>query len=158
MSQLKQNMTLMKNQVLAISLKMKIVPYNHIKPEEPYVEPTVQDVQTTDDEIKEENEDFLQTAAEFHKIDMAATTQKSDFYNNLFDFMIDLPDCRSIIDDSPITKDIFIDDGLFSENDIEDDDKQIIDDILKDINYNDILMQYYYLKKTLKLRKTQQKL
>ena len=94
MSQLKQNMTLMKNQVLAISLKMKIVPYNHIKPEEPYVEPTVQDVQTTDDEIKEENEDFLQTAAEFHKIDMAATTQKSDFSNDLFDFVIDLPDCR----------------------------------------------------------------
>ena len=68
--------------------------YDHIKSEEPYVEPTVQYVQTIDDEIKQENEDFLQTAAEFHKIDMAATTQKSDFYNNLFDFMIDLPDCR----------------------------------------------------------------
>ena len=70
------------------------VPYDHIKSEEPYVEPTVQDVQTIDDEIRQENKDFLQTAAEFHKIDMAATTQKSDFSKDLFDFVIDLPDCR----------------------------------------------------------------
>ena len=47
-----------------------------------------------------------------------------------------------IIDDAPTTEDIFIDDNLFSEKDIEDDNKQIIDDILKDINYFDILMQY----------------
>ena len=52
------------------------IPYVHIKPEETYVEPTVHDTQTIDDEIKQENEGFLQTAAEFNKTDMAATAQK----------------------------------------------------------------------------------
>ena len=50
--------------------------YDHIKTEELYVEPTVQDAQTIDDEIKHQNEDFLQIAAKFNKIDMAATAQK----------------------------------------------------------------------------------
>ena len=45
------------------------VPYDHIKTEGPYIEPTAQDVQTTNDEIKQKNEDFLQTPAEFNKID-----------------------------------------------------------------------------------------
>ena len=52
------------------------VPYDHIKTEEPYIDPTAQDVQTINDEIKQKNEDFLRTAAEFNKIDMAATLQK----------------------------------------------------------------------------------
>ena len=50
--------------------------YDHIKTEELYVEPTVQDAQTIVDEIKQQNEDFLQIAAKFNKIDMAATAQK----------------------------------------------------------------------------------
>ena len=37
---------------------------------------------------------------------------------------------------------IITDGDLFRENNIEDDDKQIIDNILKDINYGNILMQY----------------
>ena len=52
------------------------VPYDHLKTEGPYIEPTAQDVQTTNDEIKQKNEDFLQTPAEFNKIDIAATVQK----------------------------------------------------------------------------------
>ena len=52
------------------------VPYDHIKTEGPYIEPTAQDVQTTNDEIKQKNEDFLQTPAEFNKIYIAATVQK----------------------------------------------------------------------------------
>ena len=35
---------------------------------------------------------------------MAATAEKSDFYNNLFDAVIDLLDSRQIIDDSPTTE------------------------------------------------------
>ena len=77
--------------------------------------------------------------------------KKSDFYNNLFDAIIDLPDSMQIIDNAPITEDIFIDDDLFSENDIEDDDKQIIDNVLKDINYGDILMQYTPSEKDIKI-------
>ena len=53
------------------------VPYDHIKTEETYIELIVQDVQTIDDEIKQENEDFLQTSAELNKIDMTATAQKN---------------------------------------------------------------------------------
>ena len=40
---------------------------------------------------------------------------------------------------------------MFSENDIEDDHKQIIDNILKDINYDDILMQYTQPQKDIKI-------
>ena len=117
-------------------------PYDHIKTEELYVEPTVQDAETIDEEMKQENEDYLKTAAEFNKIDMAATAQKKRLYNSLFDAVIDLHNSMQIIDDAPTTEDTFIDDNLFSEKDIEDDNRQIIDDILKDINYFDILMQY----------------
>ena len=51
-------------------------------------------------------------------------------------------DSRQIIDDASTTKDICIDDNLFSDEDIEDDSKQVIDSILKDINHNEILIQY----------------
>ena len=118
------------------------IPFSHIKTEEPYIEPSVQDAQTINDKIKQENEDFLRTAAEFNKIDMAATAQKSDFCNDFFDAIIDLPDSRQIIDDALTTEDIFIDEDLFNDKDIEDDNKQIVDDILKDINHSEILMQY----------------
>ena len=84
---------------------------------------------------------------------MAATAQKkpkSGFYNDLFDTIIDLPDSRQMIDDTPATIN-FIDYDLFSENAIEDHIKQIIDDILKDINYSDILMQYTPSEKDIKI-------
>ena len=68
--------------------------------------------------------------------------KKSDFYSHLFDAIIDLPDCKQIIDDGPTTEVIFIDDDLFSDKDIQDDSKQIIDDIFKNINQSEILMQY----------------
>ena len=87
----------MKNLVLTISLKSKLddVLEDHIKAEKPYTETTVHDPQTIDDEIEQKNEDFLQTAAEFNKIDMAATAhKKGDFYNNLFDVAIDVSDSR----------------------------------------------------------------
>ena len=45
----------------------------------------------------------------------------------MFDAVIDLPDSRQIIDDAPTTEDIFREDDLFFDKDIEDDSKQIID-------------------------------
>ena len=51
-------------------------------------------------------------------------------------------DSRQIIDDASTTKDICIDDNLFSDEDIEDDSKQVIDSTLKDINHSEILIQY----------------
>ena len=65
---------------------------------------------------------------------------KSGFYNDLFDAVIDLPDSRQIIDDVPTTEDIFRGGDLFFDKDIEDDSKQIIDGILKDINHSEILL------------------
>ena len=52
------------------------VQYDHTKTEELYVETTVQDAETVNDEIKQENKDYLQTAAEFNKIDMPTTPHK----------------------------------------------------------------------------------
>ena len=73
---------------------------------------------------------------------MAATAQKSDFYNDLLDVVIDLPGSRQSIHDAPNTENIFIDDDLLSDEDIEDDSKQTIGNILKDINDSEVLMQY----------------
>ena len=53
--------------------------------------------------------------------------------------MIDLPGNRQIIDNAPTAEDIFIDDDLFSDEDIS---KQIIDFLSKDVIYGDILMKY----------------
>ena len=49
--------------------------YEHKKIETPYVPPTVPDAQTIEDEIKNEADDFLQTASKFNEIDAAATRQ-----------------------------------------------------------------------------------
>ena len=39
---------------------------------------------------------------------MAATAQKSDFYNNLFDAVIDLPNSRQVIDNTPTTEELLL--------------------------------------------------
>ena len=70
---------------------------------------------------------------------MTATAQKSDFYYYLFDAVVD---SRQITEDASTTKDICIDDNLFSDEDTEDGSKQVIDSILKDINHSEILIQY----------------
>ena len=62
---------------------------------------------------------------------MAATAQKRRFLQRFFDAVIDLPDPRKIIDDARTAVCIFIDDNFLCENDIEVDDKQVIDHILK---------------------------
>ena len=70
---------------------------------------------------------------------MIAPAQKSDFYYYLFDAVVD---SRQIIDDASTTKDICIDDNLVSDEGTEDDSKEVIDNILKDINHSEILIQY----------------
>ena len=52
------------------------VPYSYIKTEKLYVELTVQDAETIDDGLRQENEDYLQTAAKSNKINSVATAQK----------------------------------------------------------------------------------
>ena len=55
---------------------LKDEPYEHKKVETPYVEPTVQDAATIDDQIKKEIDNFSQLTSEFNKFDEEATRQK----------------------------------------------------------------------------------
>ena len=54
------------------------------------------------------------------------------------DAVVDLRPEKKDIDDVPLREDIFIDDDLFSDTGIKDEDKQIIDDILQHVNHGDI--------------------
>ena len=119
---------------------IKNEPYKHKKIEMPCVPPTVQDEQTIEDKIKDEIDDFLQTASEFNKIDAAATRRKN-FYDRLFDNVKDIPGSRQIIDDAPMTEDIFIDDELFSDTDTKD-KKNLVDVITQETDVNDSLFDY----------------
>ena len=84
------------------------IPYDHVETEEPYVEPTVQDAETIDDKTKQENEDYLQTLPNLIKFIWQQLHKKSNFYNDLFDAVVDLPDSRQIIGDTPTTEDILL--------------------------------------------------
>ena len=58
-------------------------PYQHKKNEDPYVEPTVKDAVTIENETIAEK---LKVASECNKIDAAATRQKKvDYYDKLFE-------------------------------------------------------------------------
>ena len=97
---------------------IKTESYEHKKIETPYVKPTEQDAQTIENEIKNEIDEFLQTASEFNKIDAAASKQKEvDFYDKLSDDVQDVTESRQAIDDAPKTEDILIGDELCSDTD-----------------------------------------
>ena len=49
----------------------------HTKTDHPYVEPTVQDAQTTEKETKKEDDGFIKTVMKFNEIDTAALEQKN---------------------------------------------------------------------------------
>ena len=55
---------------------LKDEPYEHKKIETLYVESTVKDAATIEDQVNKEIDDFLQLASEFNKVDAAATKQK----------------------------------------------------------------------------------
>ena len=75
-------MNFTKNCLMIMPLKKNIEdiiknePYDHKKIETAYVPSTIQNTQTIKDEIKDEVDDFLQTASEFNKRDEAATRQR----------------------------------------------------------------------------------
>ena len=93
-------------------------PYKHKKIEVPYVEPTVKDAGTIENESNKKIGDFLKVASEFNKIDAAATRHKKvDYYEKLFEDVQEIDDSRQKIDGSPKTEDIFIDHEFFSDSD-----------------------------------------
>ena len=118
---------------------IKNEPYEHKRIETPHVEPTVQDAQTTENETRNEIDDFLQTASEFNKIDAVATKEKQvDFYDKLFDDVQEVIDSRHTKNDAPKTDNIFMDDELFSDTDTKD-IKNLVDMIKMETDVNNIL-------------------
>lgn len=66
------------------------------------------------------------------------TKKYHDFYSDIFDAVVDLPPEKESIDEAPKTEDIFTDDNLFSDLNIEDNNKQYIDDLLQQVNHGDM--------------------
>ena len=121
---------------------LKDEPFEHKKVETPYVEPTVQDAATIDDQIKKEIDDFLQLVGEFNKVDAAVTRQKKvDYYDKLFEDIQGELDRRQKIDDAITTENIFIDDDLFSDND-QQDILDFVDKIRSEIDTDNILFEH----------------
>ena len=84
---------------------LKEEPYEHKIVETPYIEPTVQDATTVDDQIKKEIDDFLQ----LNKVNAAATRQKKvDYYDKLFENVQGESDTRRKIDDVITTEYILV--------------------------------------------------
>ena len=105
-------------EVLIIEDIINNEPYKHKKIEVPYVEPTVKDAGTIENESNKKIGDFLKVASEFNKIDAAATRHKKvDYYEKLFEDVQEIDDSRQKIDGSPKTEDIFIDHEFFSDSD-----------------------------------------
>ena len=121
---------------------LKDEPCEHKKVETPYVEPTLQDAATADDQIKKEIDDFLQLTSEINKVNLAATIQKKvDFYDKLFKDIQGKPDRRQKIDDAITTEDIFTESDLFSDNDPQD-ILDFVDKIRSEIDTDDILFEH----------------
>ena len=116
-------------------------PYKHKKIWKPYVFLRVQDAQTIENETKNEIDDFLKTAPELDKKDVAATNQKrDDYYNKLFDDITNEGDSRQTIDDGIKTEDIFIDDDYRLMMMMHKRQK-ICDYMLDEVGQNDILFK-----------------
>ena len=112
------------------------------KIETPYVQPTIRDVQTIENETKNEIDEFLLAASGFNKIDIAATKQKKvDFYNKLFDDLQDVTDYRQVINDTLKTEDLFIDDEFFSNTDKKD-IRNLVNITTMGTDINDILFDH----------------
>ena len=55
---------------------LNIVLYNYKKTDEPYIEPTVDDALKIENEIRNDNDNFLDSAMDFNEIDIFAANQK----------------------------------------------------------------------------------
>ena len=101
-----------------------------------------QDAQAIENETKNEIDNFLKTASEFHTVDAAATKQKrDDYYDKLFNDIMDEDDRRQIMDDVIKTEDIFIDDDYLFDNEGTQETKNICDYVFDDIDTNDVLFE-----------------
>ena len=99
MKRLKKNIIFQGKKIHMKNLKSKLpATYSKMycrnikKPDEPYLEPTVDDALKNEDEIKNKNDNFLDTAIDFNKVGISAANQKKhNFHLELFDAVADLP-------------------------------------------------------------------
>ena len=121
-------------------------PSQHKKIENPYVSPTPQDAQTIENETKYKIGNFLKTASEFNKVDVAATKQKRDHY---YDKLFNQGDRRQILDNVVQTDDMFIDDDYLFDKDDTQETKNICDYVLNDIDTDNALFEHVPVDNTL---------
>ena len=134
---LKKNIIFQGKKIHMKNLKRKL-PATYSKMNCRNIKKTIDDALKNEDEIKNKNDNFLDTAIDFNKVGISAANQKKhNFHSELFDAVADLPPEKIYIDDMPITEDIFINDDLFSNTNKKDEDKQNIDGILQQVNHSD---------------------
>ena len=111
----------------------------HVKTDDSYVEPIVQDAETIEKEAKKEDDEFFKLVLKFSEIDSAAIEQnRQENIIDLFDYLED--DKSQVIDDELKTEEIFIDDDdlidSLNEQEIKDASNDVTNDI--DIDQNDV--------------------
>ena len=114
----------------------------HVKTDDPYVEPIVQDAETIEKETKKKDDEFFKLALKFSEIDSAAIEQKrQENIIDLFDYLED--DKSQVTDDGPKTEDIFIDDDYLFDSLDEQEIKDISNDVTNDIDIdqNEVLFE-----------------
>ena len=114
----------------------------HVKTDDTYVEPIVQDAETIEKETKNKDDEFFKLALKFSEIDSAAIEQeRQENIIDLFDYLED--DKSQVIDDGPKTEDIFIDDGYLFDSLDEQGIKDISNDVTNDIDIdqNEVLFE-----------------
>ena len=111
----------------------------HVKTDDSYVEPIVQDAETIEKETKKKDDEFFKLVLKFSEIDSAAIEQnRQENIIDLFDYLED--DKSQVIDDELKTEEIFIDDDdlidSLNEQEIKDASNDVTNDI--DIDQNDV--------------------
>ena len=111
----------------------------HVKTDDSYVEPIVQDAETIEKEAKKKDDEFFKLVLKFSEIDSAAIEQnRQENIIDLFDYLED--DKSQVIDDELKTEEIFIDDDdlidSLNEQEIKDASNDVTNDI--DIDQNDV--------------------
>ena len=103
----------------------------------------VKDAQTIENETKNEIDDVLKTASDFNKVNVPATSQKREDYDDkLFDNRTNEGDRRQAIDNGINTEDIFIDDDYLFDDDDAQETKNLCDYMLNHVDQNDILFKH----------------
>ena len=100
-------------------------------------------MQQIQEEFEQDDKDLHQAALEFNKVDLAAAEdakkKKKKKIEGILDAAADLPPDNTIIDDDIKIENIYIGDGsLFDEKNTKQEDREFIEDLLKETNFAEI--------------------